>query len=789
MFKKFIPAIITVIIGAIIFCGFSISYAQTTSTTALSLANLLPSDTTIYVELNTSNETFLTDLILTNLSEEFIYDESADVQLLIQDIFKNNLFSLAVSEINPQTSMDQPIITASFQISDSNFSDFLELSGNADLVESDYEGIATYSEEPDKFLAVLNNLLVITSSEKSLHSIIDNFLLAENGEPSSNSLSANSEFINGAKKALPDNFLTAYLSLSFLNEIESSSMILPAGNFNQAIIEGFKSEFISVAQTEDGYKASIYLETDDEKLAEIGFVPQDLSFIPELYKKINGNKVLFFAESSGLEKSIEYLNQLAPEANLYDELETAIESAIQMSFKNDFLPLLEGKYTFAVHDNGTALPSFTMIFDVEGNKRKANLIVEALNLKLENYIAELEKELEADFHTASSIKVGNTSFYTHIFDMSATGMPLGIPMSEANEVKKLYLYFGVTDDSKIVISTSPKIGNAYNEIGNGMLSDDLFNANFNEAGKTITGINFLNFDNINNYVQNLIVSTDDSTDDYTAEIKQSIQNFMGPWHSLYSSGTAQKGSITATMNINLDVNGFENYGELFSNLMFEAGDLIDETRMNMPDGVLGEKLGELGNFPMLGGMGKNFNDVSMDDWHYFYIEDLTEKGIISGYDDGTFLPNKPITRAEFTKLAVESSRMAELFFDSAIVTDPSHFKDINGDEWFSSYIAIAYNHNLVNGDPDGNFRPSDPITRAEAVQILYNISGEDYQGLTGDEPFSDVQEWNWYWNAVSASYNANIVSGKDALNFAPADNLTRAEAAKIISNFLYYHLL
>lgn len=105
----------------------------------------------------------------------------------------------------------------------------------------------------------------------------------------------------------------------------------------------------------------------------------------------------------------------------------------------------------------------------------------------------------------------------------------------------------------------------------------------------------------------------------------------------------------------------------------------------------------------------SFSDVSLDDWFNNAISTMANAGIIEGYPDGTFRPNAFITRAEFATIAVR-------FFDVQY-NGEDQFPDIDG-HWAREYINKAAFIDLVEGYPDGTFGPDRQITRAEAVTLV-----------------------------------------------------------------------
>ena len=108
----------------------------------------------------------------------------------------------------------------------------------------------------------------------------------------------------------------------------------------------------------------------------------------------------------------------------------------------------------------------------------------------------------------------------------------------------------------------------------------------------------------------------------------------------------------------------------------------------------------------------NFTDVDADDWYNTPISTLSSMGIIVGYNDGSFQPNAPITRAEFAAIAVRFYQNNDVNYEEGL------FTDIDGSEWFADAIAAAYEHGIIGGYVDGSFQPNNQITRAEAAAIV-----------------------------------------------------------------------
>ena len=105
---------------------------------------------------------------------------------------------------------------------------------------------------------------------------------------------------------------------------------------------------------------------------------------------------------------------------------------------------------------------------------------------------------------------------------------------------------------------------------------------------------------------------------------------------------------------------------------------------------------------------KTYSDVNKDDWYASAITIMTELNIVKGYEDGSFKPNAPITRAEFATMASQFDKLNG---------GSLNFTDVNTSHWAYPYIASAYNKGWISGYPDGSFRPEKSISREEVVSI------------------------------------------------------------------------
>jgi len=126
------------------------------------------------------------------------------------------------------------------------------------------------------------------------------------------------------------------------------------------------------------------------------------------------------------------------------------------------------------------------------------------------------------------------------------------------------------------------------------------------------------------------------------------------------------------------------------------------------------------NIPPATGGTSQFSDVTPEDWFFGYIVAAVDKGIVSGYPDGTFKPNNPITRQEAAKIVVKAQGIDEtqaaVDFTLSMLTDGDQVA-----EWARPFVAAAVENEIMMGDPTGAFRPIAQITRAETATIGFRM--------------------------------------------------------------------
>jgi hypothetical protein len=170
---------------------------------------------------------------------------------------------------------------------------------------------------------------------------------------------------------------------------------------------------------------------------------------------------------------------------------------------------------------------------------------------------------------------------------------------------------------------------------------------------------------------------------------------------------------------------------------------------------------------------KTFSDIE-NHWAKTQIQKLVKKRVISGYSDGTFKPNKQITRAEFIAL-INKAYNFKLVYDI-------DFKDVSADDWFYEDIRKAKAKGYISGYEDKTIRPNDLITRQEVAVIMgkvLKISKTDKSQVINK--FKDKDEIaSWAKASVELLVSRGYLNGYPDETFGPKQNITRAEAAAML---------
>lgn len=162
-----------------------------------------------------------------------------------------------------------------------------------------------------------------------------------------------------------------------------------------------------------------------------------------------------------------------------------------------------------------------------------------------------------------------------------------------------------------------------------------------------------------------------------------------------------------------------------------------------------------------------FPDTEGTWWRYIdAIQALQERGIIDGYPDGTFKPKDAINRAELLKIVFKGH--------SVSAAQRRCFSDINPDEWYAPHVCTAKRRGIIDGYPDGTYKPGRTINFAEAIKIILGAYGREIDDGAGE---------TWYAPYVEYLDSNDIFP---AHSYVPWNELTRVRAADLLWRIVQY---
>ena len=165
--------------------------------------------------------------------------------------------------------------------------------------------------------------------------------------------------------------------------------------------------------------------------------------------------------------------------------------------------------------------------------------------------------------------------------------------------------------------------------------------------------------------------------------------------------------------------------------------------------------------------GKMYSDIPDGADYAKAVWALTDLNIIAGYEDGTFGPDKQITRAEAAKLMVSAINMNKAADE---LKETTKFKDIDAEsQWANGYINVGVEKGYINGINEDEFAPKENVTYEQMVKMLVSAMGySDYAGFIGGYPAG----------FIAVAENEGLLAGDEK----PGEAVTRAQAARLIFN-------
>lgn len=174
----------------------------------------------------------------------------------------------------------------------------------------------------------------------------------------------------------------------------------------------------------------------------------------------------------------------------------------------------------------------------------------------------------------------------------------------------------------------------------------------------------------------------------------------------------------------------------------------------------------------------DFSDVAKEHWAYEYINVLTEKKVINGFEDGTFRPSDTLTKGQFLKLILTASIRDEEEINEA---------EKKFEHWAGGFVTLAEKYEVIDENSITIDNIDEPINRIDVICILskcdMRIKNHE-QRLDGmiDYRFTDVEDLDEVQRYMLLHANNSFyIQGYEDGSFKPKNNLTRAEVAKIIA--------
>jgi hypothetical protein len=210
----------------------------------------------------------------------------------------------------------------------------------------------------------------------------------------------------------------------------------------------------------------------------------------------------------------------------------------------------------------------------------------------------------------------------------------------------------------------------------------------------------------------------------------------------------------------------------------DAGNKLQDLKAQLGWVVVAEIIPAKSSHNSIGGnSGDNLTDIADDDVPLSGLNDVDHFGYMIGSSDGNFYPNRQITRGEvatiFFRLMTDDVRSSSWSTSNA-------YSDVPSNMWCNNAISTLSSYGVLTGYPDGTFRPNEPITRAEFSAIALRFYTVHY---SGEDKFSDIAN-HWARNEINGAAAAGLLEGYPDGTFRPDVNILRAEAAAIMNRVL-----
>ena len=177
---------------------------------------------------------------------------------------------------------------------------------------------------------------------------------------------------------------------------------------------------------------------------------------------------------------------------------------------------------------------------------------------------------------------------------------------------------------------------------------------------------------------------------------------------------------------------------------------------------------------------EEFTDLSVNGWYHEYVDYVFCHGLMHGYADGTFQPNKTTTRAMIVVTLYRLEGSPKMAYADT-------YSDVAADAWYTDAVMWATKNGIVNGFLDGSFGPDQTVTRQQLVAILYryaNFKGLDTSARGDLTVYGDADMVGSYAvEAMQWAVGSGVMNGTLEKELAPHAGTTRAQQAALLTRW------
>lgn len=188
-----------------------------------------------------------------------------------------------------------------------------------------------------------------------------------------------------------------------------------------------------------------------------------------------------------------------------------------------------------------------------------------------------------------------------------------------------------------------------------------------------------------------------------------------------------------------------------------------------------------------------FSDVGEGHEHAAAVQWMEARGVIAGYEDGTFRPEQTVNRAEALKIILLASGVEviipETLDESAgSTTQAALFPDVKPSHWFYPYVQKALELKIVSGYPDSTFRPEKSVNLAEALKMLYltqQVTLDPSFSSISIPPYHDVPTTAWFAGYAADAKAKHLIEARSDGDLHPDWPLTRGDLIEFVYRSSY----